>query len=467
MTERATHRKSLDCPTEQGSAMVVTLLVMAVLTGLGAIVFNVGLANLQNTGRDRLAGGALGASEGGVAEALQFIRTNGTSTLTCDDPPITGTDCTKDWGKDNRPTGGSDNRHTVSLPNGRQYKVWIQRFQKFNPPAVKQGIFLIHSEGTAGTGRGKRNVRVRVIVKPLEFPIGIYADDMTNGGSADIKHESVFTKSCITQRDRLLLAEGPDPYYNMPSSAHAGEYITTSQSTCAANDRNNIHSQPQSTEPGECNPTYKNDQDFHGGPLTDAEGAPCVGTPLQYDGYPQTSKFSVADLEAFGYKDPRGLSLAEYAQLKTKAQEQNNFYTSASFTTPDEDNAVMYFDLRGVTVGDKTVSIQTGSGPGQLGDNWTTLTCGSKSLVIVVEGGNLKITSNSSIVGAIFVPDGTYSGAGEIKIIGTLFAKEIKPFGGNAKFTLKGDSPNDNCFFDNFPGGLLSVNVDKFREIDR
>ncbi|MEO7803965.1 MAG: hypothetical protein ABIS18_06120, partial [Actinomycetota bacterium] len=110
---------------QAGAAMVVTLLVMAVLTGLGAIVFNIGLNNLQNAGRDRLAGGAMGASEGGVAQALSFVRTNGVGTMKCTQPEVSG-NCDALWGK--------DNPKIVSLANGRQFSVWIERIQQFAPP---------------------------------------------------------------------------------------------------------------------------------------------------------------------------------------------------------------------------------------------------------------------------------------------------------------------------------------------
>lgn len=440
--------KRMSLNREEGSAMVVTLLVMAVLTGLGAVVFNVGFNNLQNAGRDRLAGGAMGASEGGVAQALAYIRSEGTANLRCDVPPVADTNCSLLWGR--------DNPKIITLSQNREYRVWIQRIQKINPPTYKTGVYKIHSTGTAGQGPGKRDVELTVVVKPLNYPIGIYADSISDAGTPQIRKESMFSQNCITQRNKITF-EGTDPYHGIPAAAHSTVYITNSNNSCSANDNNNIHApRPPATNPGVCNVSYPNDQDAQGGDLS----ATTCYNPL---GYPKTSFFDLTTLRTYGYQNPRGLTDAEYAGLKSKAQEQGTFYTSTGFVNPSEPpahaNAVYYFDLRAAT-GSKTVQIQN-----EFEEYRNDPYCGQRSLVIVVEGGDLHINAGADLVGAVFVPDGNYRGNGNHKIVGTLFARSIDKLNGTADFTLEGK--NASCFFDNFPGSLLDVTTARFREVDR
>jgi hypothetical protein len=431
---------------EAGSAMVVTILVMVVLTGMGAVVFLIGTNNIQNAGRDRLAAGAFGASEGGVAQGLSFIRTAGVATLKCDDPPQAGTDCTQTW--------GSANPKIVDLSNNRQFNTWIQRIQAFKPPAVKVGTYRIHSTGTAGTGPGRRLVDVTVNVAPFRFPIGVYADSITDAGSPTLRQESMFSQGCITARDKIAFV-GTDPYHGIPSAAHSTQYIidTKVNGACSATNTDNIHRpKPPASNPGVCNIKYPNDQDRQGGDLT---GTSCYSSP-----YPTTSFFDLDALRSYGYDQPRGLTDAQYAALKIMAQEQGTYFTTDSFPTPTNPppylNAVYYFNLR---PGGGTVNIQR-----EL-NAFGSAYCGQRSIVIVVEGGDMQVNSGADIVGAIFVPDGNYRGNGTALTTGTLFAKSIDKLTGDADFTLEG--PTSSCFFDNFPGGLMEVSVAKFREVDR
>lgn len=432
---------------ERGSAMVATILVMVVLTGLGGIMFIIGTNNLQNAGRDRLAGAALGTSEGGVAQGIAFIRRNGLSTLTCDDPPVAGTDCTQLWGQ--------SNPKVVALSGGREYKVWIQRIQGFAPPDVKVATYRIHSSGTAGVGPAKRLVDVTIQVRPMSFPIGIYADNVVDAGTPTIRKESLFSQDCVTGREKIEFA-GNDPYWDIPAAAHTTKYVAEKvNSGCSAGSSNNIHRpQPPPSNPGVCNASYPNDQDGLGGDLS---GTSCLNSP-----YPTTSFFDLAALKTFGFSQPRGLTAAEYAALKGQAQEQGTYFTDSKFSAPSDPppylNAVYYFKLKS---GDK-VTIQN-----EL-NVFGTAHCGTRSVVVVVEGGDMHVNAGADIVGAFFVPDGNYQGNGNHKIIGTLFAETINKLSGTADFSLSPDPPQDpNCFFKNLPGGLLDVTTQGFREVDR
>jgi hypothetical protein len=435
---------------EGGAAMVAAILVMVVLTALGTMVFLIGFNNLENAGRDRIAGIAFGTSEAGVAQALSHIRTNGTSKLKCDVPAVVGTDCALPW--------GSANKHKVTLPGGQEFEVWIERVIGFNPPAVKIGTYRIHSTGTAGVGPAKRDIQVTVHVEPFRYPIGIYADNIIDAGTPRLVDESIFSKNCIGGREKIDIT-GTDRFWNIPAAAHSAQYIHEKvNSSCSSSSSNNIHAPPPAG-PGVCNMTrggaYRFDQDNQGGDLF---GTPCNG--VEPDGYPQTSYFDLDQLNAFDYRSPRGLTNPQYDALKSKALEQGTYFTSTSFTAPTDppefENAVYYFNLN---PGGGTVQIQNQF------NMFGAANCGNRSVTIVVEGGDMHVNAGTDIVGAVFVPDGTYRGNGDAVVTGTLFAKTIDKLNGTADFTLTGSSPT--CYFENFPGGLLDLRVARFREVDR
>jgi Tfp pilus assembly protein PilX len=419
---------------ESGVALITTILVMVIVTGMGAIVVEVATTNIRNAGRDRASGGALGAAEAGLAAGATYIQgTAGVSSLTC------SPNCaTNPWGNKASP-------QTVTVAGNRSAKVWIQVVQAINPPAVKSAQYIIHSVGTAGaagTTAGSVELEQEVSAKPFSFPIGVYADWVGAAGNASVHKESFFTQGCVNMRSHMTF-EGIDQWYGIPAGVHSTKWITDSNNNCSANDNKNIH---KAGSPGVCNTSYPYDQDALGGDLT---STPCYGNP-----YPLTSYFDAAGLQSSYGQQARGLTTAQYAALKSRAQAMGQYYTTTSYTAPDPatyPNAVMYFK---VPAG-QTVMIQN-----QL-NAYSSATCGSRSLVIVIEGGGLHVNAGADITAAIFVPDGTYTGNGNNKIYGTLFASKIDKFNGTADFYL------DPCFFANMPGGLLSVTPMRFRVVDR
>lgn len=478
---------------EQGSAMVVTLLVMAVLTGLGAVLFNVGVNNLQNAGRDRLSGSAMGAAEAGIAEAITYIRINGTAKLTCT-LPASSPSCDNDW--------GFNNQHIGCIPSGpppcgvRQFTAWVERIQSYNPSSgTKEGIYKIHSVGTAGAGPGKRSIDTNVRTRPLDYPIGIYGhESVRNGGTPDIRKESMFSAGCIGKRSNVAFdTSAPDPAHpELLPAAHSVKWISEANilglldTQCSQNEKKNIHTDPPSG-PGECNVTYKWDRDGgESSPLGIGGGGPVAGTPCARDavtnpyGYLDSpngigSLFNLATLKSYGYVQPRGLQDSQYAQIRNRAKEQGNFYDCT--TSPSipggactAGNLTGFVPLNGATLPNAVAYIKLAPGkeakfgPGDLvgyGENPAPGYCGSRSLLIVVEGGDLHLNNGVDIIAALFVPDGNMHLNGSASVVGTLYAKTIH-FNGTGDFTLKGQ-----CFFDNLPGGLLSVAPVDFAELDR
>lgn len=436
---------------DTGAAMVTTILVAAVLTALGIVAIDVSLANLKNAGRDRVAGIALDTSESGVAQAIEYLKSGAYAEVSCSPA------CTSN------PWGNSTNPQVVAMPDGRQYKVWIQIVQPFAPPTYKTATFKIHSIGTAGTGPGSRTVEVTVEAKPFDFPIGIYADTFENAGDASVHTAHMFSKGCIVNRDAIIFGPGTDPqtgmtsevdpFYGYKPAAHSADHIIEDNQLSQCGATRSIH------RTSACHTSYPGDQDKAGGSVSAFPACSSVvmgGT---------TSAFGLAELSAVYNYSARGLTAAQYAALKSKAVSQGNYWdnstlggykppcvTSCPVGKTPTPNGVLYFKVSSSTT---------------LGNEFSQITdfarshCGSRSLVIVVEGGNATMNSNASLTAAMFVPDGTLKYNGGAVLEGTIFAKYIDKFNGTANFHL------DQCFINNFPGGLFDVTPVRFREVDR
>jgi len=417
---------------ETGAAIITTLLVMVVVTGMGAVVVQVASANLRNAGRDRVAGGALGAAEAGLVAGQAYLQgPAGISTLACSTP--TTTCATNPWGNANSP-------YELTIDSSRKAYVYLVTEQAFNPPTVKKAVYRIYSTGTTGTGPGTVKLEQQVSAEPFSFPIGVYADQVSAAGNGSVHRETFFTAGCVTQRNKMTF-EGIDQWYGHPAGVYSAQWITDSNNNCSATDNKNIH------KSGVCNTSFPYDRDLQGGALASTA---CASVPNAIT----TSYFDDAELANTFGNQARGLTPAQYAALKTRAQSMGQYYTTTSYTAPDPavyPNAVMYFKLG---TNDK-VMIQT-----QL-NAYSYDSCGTRSLIIVIEGGDLHINSGANITAAIFLPDGTYTGNGTSQIHGTLYAADIEKFNGTADFAL------DPCFFANLPGGLLTVSPMQFRVDDR
>ncbi|HVF05919.1 MAG TPA: pilus assembly PilX N-terminal domain-containing protein [Frankiaceae bacterium] len=434
---------------DRGVAMVTVLLVTAVLTALGVTVTQVSLSNLGNAGRDRVAGGALGAAEAGVARAISYIHSRNTNAIAC-----SPTCATNPWGNKAAPK-------VVGLPDGRQASVWIETVQPFAPPTYKAGTYKIHSVGAAGPG--KRTLEVTIEVKPMNFPLGIYTTQkLNNGGTAAVFNTTVLSHECIDSRDKMTFT-GMDAYYGIPAAAHSTKYITKANIQACDNNLNNVWLNDTKAihraAVGTCSPEFPYDQD--NAPLggTFPAGSSCLSAPNQYT----TSSLFTSEIikaEPYNYL-PRGLKDSDYALLKARAQALGLYFTTnspASTAWPNAaavPNPVVYFKLN---TGEK-VTLQ-----GELNSyGWqadASCLLQHPGLVLVVEGGDLQLNSNARISGAVFVPDGNMTYNGGAQVVGTVFAYKLH-FTGNASVTL------NECYTRGTPGGVLDIKPLRFREVDR
>lgn len=434
---------------ERGVAMITALLVTAVLTALGLTVTQVAVSNLSNAGRDRVAGGAFGAAEAGVTRAIAYINKNNTNALSC----YPG--CSFGWGNTTTP-------QLVTLPDGRTAKVYIQPIQPYSPPQYKVGLYRIRSVGNAGSGPGQRTLEVDVQVRPMAFPLGIFTKNkINNGGTGTVYSESVLSEACIDSRDHLTFT-GTDPYYGIPAAAHSAKYITNANlSGGCDNDLTNVYNKDNKAihraSVGTCNSTYPYDQDNTPLGGTFPGGSACSTAAGQYT---SSSLFTLEMLKADPYNYvPRGLTDAQYALLKARAQALGTYYTTsvpASWPSAlSTSNPVLYFKIPA----GQEVSIQTDLNSYA----WAAdPSCASThpAVVIVVEGGDLRLNSNANLSGAIFVPDGTLTYNGGASLVGTVFTKQLT-MTGNSQITL------NDCYAKSTPGGILEVKPVRFREVDR
>ena len=469
-------------PADEGSALVITLLVMALVTGLATTVAVLTIDNLQSSWRAQQAGSALNAADAGVAQGMAYLRSNGVRAIAC------SPDCSSGW-------GSSDDPASETLPGqtGEAYKAWIEPLAAY--PANDPGRYRIHSTGTAA-GAASRTVSVDVSITMSQLPRGIFARSISGGGSASVTNESVFSTGCVSNRKQIQMVPGIDLAYGIPVAVHSSRYITESNNAdryCPSTDNKLIHGSKA------CHPDYPFDQDALGGPPDDPSCETAVqalssSAKAAYDKYygPRDlngdGKLDVngsylkddnALFELFGIKDPP-LSQAQIDQLRSMAQEQGNYFTTAQFSTtpaagrwsvPDESNAVMFFDLSGQPTNDRTIVLNPLDGTRFDPTTWTgepnTNGCPHepRSLVIVVEAGNVKFNANLDLAASLFLTSGTPYGQvlranGTANFLGTIYADTVNLVG-NVDLALS------QCFLDNASPALLDVQVSTYREEDR
>jgi hypothetical protein len=434
----------------------------------------VAINNLSASRSAAQAVAALGAADAGIAQAMAHLRNAGVRDLRCStvDPAADATDCAQAWGS------GNPVQVSVAGRAGQAYRVWIQAVAPF--PANDPGTYRIHSRGTAA-GEARRDVQTDVTVTTTKVPKGIFARTINGGGDASVARESIFSTGCVYNRSKIQMS-GTDVAYGIPVAVHSSQIITDSNGTgqyCPTTIKPIHRTGPGNNTARPCNTTYPYDQDRLGGSLV---GTPCEGTQTGHPAY-----YGQKDLNGDGSTDVHGsfikddatlfalfgirspiLTQAQIDQLRTVAQSQGNYWTqsaSTAWTSPDEANAVMFFDLQGAEAGG-TVDLNNITGFGRTANlSATDAACTSRSLIIVIEGGNVKLNSNQELTASVFLtssaPNGqVFKANGTSKFIGTLYADTVN-LTGTADLSL------DECFLANVSPALLDLSTENYREMDR
>lgn len=460
---------------DRGSGMIMTIMIVALVTALGATATALAVGNLHGSTSAQQAGTALDAAEAGIAQATTHIRTYGVRKIRCNT-----TDCTTNqW--------SSGNPVSANVAGGGRWEAYIQPIAPVGTPS-EPGKFLIHSTGTAG-GPAQRILETEVTVSAIDLPKAIFGRTIGLGGTVDISRISMFSTGCIFNRAHLNIsnAVGLDAAYGVPSAAHSSQIITESNGSgqyCPTTNKP-IHKGlvssllPDLTSLLACNSSYPYDQDRFGGSLTSGALAsllaPCSGAAsnsayqrhdYDLDGSAEVNGSFIKDdralFKSFGIKRP-ALTDAEIEQLRVTAQAQGNYYNSTSYTTPTDPHSVLFFDLNGGTV--DLAQLSTSIFSRVATDLTDLLSCPDRSLLVVIVGGDAKMDSNMNLASSIYLASSAPYGVlhkanGTVNQIGMLYADSLD-FVGNLNVRL------DLCYIENPSPFLFSVTPGAYRELDR
>lgn len=457
---------------DEGSALMITMMVMLLVTALATTVLTVTTKNLSAAGRSRDYAAALDAADAGVAQALAYLRSRGTHPLRC-----SPTCATNPWGNRTTPA-------TATLPGlaGQSYSVWIEPLAPF--PENEPARYRVHADGRSAGAVRSLEVDVTISRSGWGAPLGVFSRTLEGGGNYTLARTSIFSTGCVYQRARLRFTAATDVAYGIPTGVHSAQTITTgngNNTNCGAT-QTSIHAS------GSCHADFPHDQDASGGPLT---SAPCEATaqdhPRYYgrhdldgDGDVDVDGSRIADAQAlrdlFGLSETP-LSPTQLDDLRAVARSQANGSTSyyrrsvTGFPTPDPSrhpNAVLFFDLLGTADEGGIVDLKDldetvwGRDPVLSAD---AAGCPAQSLMIVVVGGNLRLNGGESLAATIILTSPAPYGKvlrhnGSARTIGTLFADYID-VAGTAEMSL------DPCFLSNLSPYLRSTTVGRYVEVDR
>ena len=506
-SQTRTGRKNLPLPwgrdlrDDSGVALVTAMLIMMVLTAIGATVALVGINNMQNASRDRAAQSSLGAGDAGVAQAVEYLRSNGVGGLKCLESNLTA--CSSNpagWSNPTNPKKIPLDSAGVGCTTGNNCaKVWIGIVQAYAPPTVKVGTYNIHSEGVYGPGPSARNIVSTVKVTPDKFPIGVFGETTSGNGGTGVYSESLFTRGCVSPIDtgsgNGTRFTGVDSFWGEPAAAHTTGHIS-SKVNCGSNGYIQQTGASAATPLASHCSSYsalKYMQSGDGGLVDSSNGSACYRNYTKADGtyYPEgtcpagvtssrtdglcdTTAFTTADLQRYGYR-PRGLTDAQYAGLKARAQGTGTYNIPVGSVTTQINAAlaagindpVLYWDCSASAsnCSSGSISLKYSDFPAGTFAN-APAAAGScadpyRIVTVVVEHGSLDFQggNNTWFDGAFFVPDGSFTGHGGYEILGTLFSNNLD-LGGTQQWQL------DSCWVTNFPGAVISVTQSGFREDD-
>ncbi len=450
---------------DDGAALLITMMVVALVVVLGTTIMSVTVNNLGAARRSQDAALALDAADAGVAQALAYLRHSGVHALAC-----SPTCAANPWGNSAAPA-------SETMPGTHQsYHAWIEQLSA--PAGQEPGRYRIHSLGLGG--EGVRAVEVDVALGSISsLPLGVFARSVNGGGNATVTRESIFSTGCVYNRSKIAMSTSDiDAAYGIPVAVHSSRYISETN----GNNQNCAVSSKAIHKSGPCNTSYPHDQDVQGGSLTTPSTA-CAATQTGYPAY-----YAPRDLNGEGSIDVNGsylrddaslralfgirsqpFSPAELDDLRATARSQGSYFTSTSgWTSPDpavNPHAVMFFDLAAADPGGTVDLNQITNWARTAGLAANSPQCLDRSLLIVIEGGNAKLNSNQRLAANLVLtstaPYGEVVKAnGTASFIGTIYADTVNLVG-----TV--DLSLDACFMSNLSPSLLVATQGSYREIDR
>jgi hypothetical protein len=336
----------------------------------------------------------------------------------------------------------------------------------------------------------------------------VFGQTLSGNGGTNLYTESLFTTSCVypiyTGSGNGTRFQGIDSYWGQPAAAHT-TYHVSSANSCGSSGYIASPSPVGSASDAHCpsgstgtslypsTPPMNAHQTGDGGLVGPGagQGAACyheykrpdgswypdgvcpTGVPSRGDGLCDTTAFTTADLQRYGYR-PRGLTDAQYAALKLRAQSTGTYNIpvgnvgariQAALSSGIND-PVLYWDCSQASSNCTSGAVSLSYSNFPAGAFATPPTSGScanpyQIVTIIVEHGDLTFQggNNTWFDAALFVPDGSFNGNGGYNINGTLFSNNLS-MGGNQAWDL------DTCWVTNFPGAIIQVQQSGFREDD-
>lgn len=461
---------------DDGSAMILVLMVLMLATALGATLGAVTINNLQSARRVNESSAVLNAAEAGVSQAITFMRQNGVSKLRCrqDVAGAWTTGCSTAYGRDN-PVGPA-----ALTAEGANYSVWVEEVVRFSPVSPAEGVYLVHSVGILESGKPAtcqpvdgacRSVTAKVVVTNFGLGTGIYSKAIqgNSNGNATITDQSIFTTGCFPMRGRSSLdVSGFDDAHGIPAGVHTSGIIVDGPASWCGSASNSIHADGKA-----CSPLFPNDQDSQGGEFSASSacgpamtanssvyGAPESPGPDPVYGSRIASQKGMQD--TFGLKYPP-VTDDQAERLREIALEDDTYRTDTTWpdlATAGLSRGVFFFDLSGKS--GKRAEVDLASIPSPF--NQESGAC--SGAVIVIKNGNATISPSNSdaVVGAsiILLSPGGGTGIATLNgghLYGGLFAEAID-FSGNTYL-----QPAD-CTDDSSNPALLTIDVTSYSEDD-
>jgi Tfp pilus assembly protein PilX len=442
---------------DRGSALIVTLMFIALLATLATTVSALAIGNLQSSQLVQEAGVAGDAAEAGLAEGVSYLRTNGVRSLCAEPSNYLPSGPTFDKALDLATQTCVDGPTKGTQVQERPYTVLIVTINAIGTSDV--GRYLVYSTGVGG-GAARRIATAEVEAKGVGVPKGGFFGHSVSGSGTAAANQSIFSTGCVYARDKITMS-GIDSY-GIPAAVHSSQIVNKDPKSTAPNcavTNNSIH---------KSSPCYSPldgafDQDSLGGSLsgtsclTSRSSFPAVSAESWAKYYASGSKIVDKDtmMALYGLKDP-ALTQKEIDELRLVAKTQpGNYRTTSSSSdsfTPSGTNAVLFYDLND---GKVDLGGITGFAP-------TTGACLRKSLTIIVSGGDVVFPSGGPLAASLIVttPGKTYSATGGT-LVGTAYADSIT-LGGNSTV----NAADQQCFVANPSPSLLAFNVTSYREID-
>ena len=468
--------------------MVTVLLVGATLTAVSSAAAFVAVREFRAGGDDRRSAEVLAIAEAGVDRFLIDVRGG-----------------TYDWGDINEAGCELAPLAYSGTVGGGRYSAKLTVYNPTKPPQNRipaspwtvandtdvsgpctgrsehprpAQLFAITSEGTltaGGSTLAKRVVRQVVSIGASGLPVGLFADNVTGGGSPSATNISLVSPGDFTGRQALDF-EGTDPFY-LKSDFYAGFPNDPMPAASHVTGTSYVRSLPEHPPALRCGGGADDVNEY----IWDGSGTggnrgtlTCAG----YAGtYPPKSLFTADDLRSL-VPEPR-ISDQVLTSLKSTAQ-RKGLYCGPSTSTCTKngasyglsggagttrvstadvgglpDNFVAFFDF---PTGDPTAPERTINWDAVV--NYPFVCEPFKSVTLVIRNGSLKLTSGAAITGLVIVPEGSVDLGGTYTVHGTVIAKNLSVRG-------TGDTELSECWAEHMPGAALNAVRVRFSELDR